>query len=155
MSAQLASEARATLMTRSQRLRHQERVFRELREAYTSRVAQRSLEGQYLPAVIHPDEHIEGIVYGHGTVGFAMLIATNRRVIFLDKKPFFVNIDELSYEAIIGVSHNQAGLGATLILRTRLQNYYLRTLNHRAAGRFIAYLEKRCLEHNESFGDEL
>jgi hypothetical protein len=111
------------------------------------------MESEYLPAIIHPDEEIGGVVYGHHPEGFAMLVATDRRIIFLDKKPMFEVEDEVTYDVVSGVSIGHAGFGSTVVLHTRIKDYPIRTYNLKCAYGFVEYIEARCLEHKNERGN--
>lgn len=125
---------------------HKRRIRKELRDLGVSRSALLRMEAHYLPHIIHPDERLGGVVYGHHHDGYAMLVATDRRIIFLDKKPLFVNEDEIKYDIVGGVSFGHAGYGSTVTLHTRMKDYAIRTLNQRCATTFVEYIESRCLE---------
>lgn len=125
---------------------HRDRVKQELRALGVSKYALLHTESRYLPHVIHPDERLGGVVYGRQGEDFAMLVATDRRIIFLDKKPLFVNEDEITFNVVSGVTYNQAGIGCTVTLHTRLRDYSLRTLNKKCAANFVDYIEKYCLD---------
>ncbi len=135
------------LPKRPHKLTHKQRIALELRKLGVSEFAMYRMESRYLPTIIHDKEHLRGVVYGHCKVGFAMLVATDRRVIFFDKKPLFVNKDELTYDVVSGVSFSAAGLGSTVTLHTRVNDYTLRTFNRKCASTFVAYIESRRLEH--------
>jgi hypothetical protein len=113
-------------------------------------MAMMSTESRYLPSLIHTDEILGGVVFGKHADGYAMLVATDRRIIFLDKKPLFVNEDEMTYDVIGGISISRAGIGTTVTLHTRLKDYTLRTFNQESAQKFVHYIELRCLEHNHA-----
>ena len=106
-----------------------------------------SSEGRYLPKIIHPSEQIEGVVYGRSTDGLVMLVATDRRVIYLDKKLLFVNEDEITYDVVSGVSYGHVGLGSTVSLHTRVKDYKIKTYNEKSAKTFVEAIESRCVEH--------
>lgn len=125
---------------------HKHRVRQELKEAGISLFAELQPESSYLPRVIHPQEHIQGAVFGRSQVGLVMLVATDRRIIFLDKKPLFVTEDEINYDEVSGVSQGSTILGTTVILHTRLGDYTIRTRNQTSARRFVNFIEDRCLE---------
>lgn len=127
---------------------HINRVRDQLVAAGVSRLAFNSLEGKYLPFVIHEDEHIGGAVYGRCADGFAMLVATDRRVIYLDKKPFFVNEDEITYDVVSGVSLSSGGIGTTVSLHTRIKDFVMHSLNEVAARNFVEYIESNWLEQS-------
>lgn len=128
-------------------LAHSMRVRQELAALGASRFALATSESQYLPRLIHPEEHIGALVYGHHKDGFAMLIATNMRVIFLDKKPLFVNQDDISYSVVSGVSYGNAGFDMLVTLHTRIKDYAIRSFNKKCAVGFVKYIESQSVEH--------
>lgn len=127
-----------------------ERIKKQLRKLGASRWALHQAESRYLPYVIHPDENIQGVVYGKSKDGFAMLIATDMRVIYLDKKPLFVNEDEITYDVISGISHGRVMPGSTVKLHTRVKEYSVRTFNEKCARGFVKAIETRCLENRKN-----
>jgi general stress protein 26 len=76
-----------------------------------------------------------------------MLVATDRRVIFLDHKPGYTAFDELTYDVISGVKLTSAGFSA-VTLHTRLGDYLIRFVNTRAANNFTHYIETKRLEED-------
>jgi len=126
---------------------HKQRVAQELRAAGVSSLTMYRMESRYMPTIIHAKEHIMGVVYGQGSEGFAMLVATDRRVVYLDKKPLFMKEDEVTYDVVSGMSFSSAGVGSTVTLHTRVKDYTLRTFNKKSAAIFVAYIESRRLEH--------
>jgi hypothetical protein len=151
---QLANSKRAKLFKVEHPISHRKRVMRDLKSLGLSRVGLGSMEGHYLPHVIHPDEQIGGVVYGHHKNGFAMLVATDCRIIFLDKKPLFVNEDEINYYVVSGVSFSHAGFGSTITLHTRIKDIQLQTLNRKSAEGFVEYIESRSLEHTKDSAEK-
>lgn len=144
----LVNTNRARLIQASNPRLHRERVLAELKSLGLSRSGLASMESRYLPLIIHPDEHIGGIVFGYSKDGFAILVATDRRIIFLDKKPFFVNEDEITYGVVSGVKFSRASFGSIVTLHTRVRDYAINTLNEKCANDFVEYIESRCLENN-------
>lgn len=132
---------------------HEERVKQELQKLGVSRYALWRAESRHLPSIIHKDELIGGVVYGKHVDNFAMLVATDRRIIFLDKRPLFVNVDEITYDVVSGISFSHAGIGSTVTLHTRIKDYPIRTFNQRCAKVLIDFIEARSLEHNYT-GDQ-
>ena len=127
---------------------HVRRIRQELRQVGVTIYGLNKSESRYLPHIIHEDEHIGGIVYGQYGSSSAMLIATNKRVIFLDCKLMVTLSDELTYDAISGVEFDVHTLFATVILQTRIGNYTIRFVNIKSADRFCDYIEKRRLDTN-------
>ncbi len=128
-------------------LTHSQRIKNDLHRLGVSPYAMWRSESRFLPHIIRPDEQLGGIVYGHCKEGFAMLIATDRRVVFLDKKPLFINQDEFNYFAITGVTFSQAGPGCKVTLHTRIKDYELQTFNEVCARNFVQYIESQCLDY--------
>lgn len=131
---------------------HQKRVIDDMKRLGASKLELLSSEANYLHKVIHHEEQIGGVTFGHHESGYCMLVATNRRVVFLDKKPFFANVDDITYGVVSGVSFGHAGFGSTLTLHTRIKDIKLMTMNDNSAKIFVDYVELRCLEHEKRNG---
>lgn len=129
---------------------HGKRIRQELTDAGASSYGLLKLESRYLPQIIHEDEHIEAIAYGKHNKDSSMLIATSKRVIFLDRKPGITNHDEVSYDMVSGVARDSAGLYSTVTLHTRVRDYSLSFVRQEPALRFVKYIEQRRLETNHS-----
>lgn len=132
---------------------HKANVQKQLKDIGATKFGLWKLASRYLPHVIHPYETIGGAVYGRNDKqGAVMLIATDRRVIFLDKKPLFVNEDEVTYRMVSGIDYAQAGFGCSVTLHTRVKDYTVHTLNKKAAQNFVEYIEKQRLENGYEDG---
>lgn len=125
---------------------HNIRIYKELRDAGISKWATRTLEGRSIPAIIHDDEHIGAAVSGFSETSYVMLIATDRRIIYLDRKPIFTNMDEITYDIVTGVKCNDLGLYSGVNLHTRLKEFEVRWVNENAARNFVHFIELRKLE---------
>ncbi len=128
---------------------HRERIKRELIKAGATTYGLLKGESRFLPNLVHEDEHIKGVVYGPTKGASAMLVATDKRVIYLDKKLTAVFTDVLPYDVIAGVNHSQEGPFASVILHTRIGNYTISFANINCADTFVRYIEKRRLETQE------
>jgi len=126
---------------------HQQRVRKELKAAGMSSYGRMKDEARNVANLLHPEEHVKGVAYGRYEGGSAMLIATDRRVLFFDKKPLFQTLDELTYDVLSGIKLTQQTLFSSLILFTRIGNYTLRYVNLKSAIIFRDYLERHLLEH--------
>jgi hypothetical protein len=123
------------------------KIYRDLRRLGVSAWGMRKTETQYLPELIHSGEQIGGVVYGHSDAGSIMLVATDRRILYVDTKPLFKKSEDISYEVVAGITLEWVGLSGTLILHTRMGDFKVRTMNRKAAKTFREYLERRCIEH--------
>lgn len=108
-------------------------------------------EVRALEKLLHEDEQIGGVAYGRYKDGIAWLVATDKRLIFLDVKPLFATSDELTYDVVSGVKLNTAGPLCSVTLHTRVADYQLRYVPPKAAEIFVAYIEKRRLERTNYY----
>ena len=133
------------------------RIVSELKAVGMTQYGLIKIETDRLPRIIHENEHIGGVVYGRTTdekVGSAMLIATDKRVIFLDAKPFFTTMDEVSYDVVSGVKVSKAGIFSAIVLHTRVRDYGLRFVNKKCAELFKKYIESH-IEQKEPIPSEV
>ena len=145
---QLLSQA-PPIRTRQDDVRRKESVLQRLRVLGVSRYGLWHRETGYLSRILHPDEYVGGVAYGHSSQNFVLLTATDRRIIFVDIKPLFVEEDEISYDVVSGISYGHVGLASTVTLHTKVKDYKLRTYNPHCAAGFVRYIEERCLERRK------
>lgn len=128
---------------------HEQRIIEELKAVGVTHHGLAKPESKELPHILHKDEHIGGVIYGRGEGNnSAMLVATDRRVLFLDNQFLFKTADELSYDIVSGVTSSTAGPLTSVILHTRIADYALRYVNANCAKTFIKYIENMSLEKN-------
>lgn len=101
-------------------------------------------ETRCLPHILKPTEEVLGAVYGRyhkdgeqEVIGRGLLVITDRRIILVDKKPLFVQADDIKFEVISGVDYGQVGPIATVVLHTRLGDVKVRTFNKRCGRQFV------------------
>ena len=58
-----------------------------------------------LPNIMVEDEIIEKVISGVYEAGYALVIATNRRILFLDKKPASFVVEEVAYDMVSEVEY--------------------------------------------------
>jgi hypothetical protein len=131
------------------------RLLRRLRKAYWQADVQGILrklganrydlklpESRALIEVMEPGEQIAGIVFGRyvqgdGLVGRGALVATDTRVLLLDKKPMFMRCEEIEYHVISAVERAGVGFIHYVTLHTRMGDIKIRTFNGVGARRFV------------------
>jgi hypothetical protein len=89
---------------------------------------------------------VEAIIYGQHNSSSAMMIATDERLIYLDKKPMVEVFDEVSYEVVSGIEFDIHTFFATVALHTPVKNYYFRFVNLQCAEKFTRHIERHRLE---------
>ncbi len=132
---------------------HNNRVSQELRDVGATGYGAIKFASRYLPNIIHPDEHIQAAVYGRYKEGGAllsfasgMLVATDRRVFFLDHKPGYTSTDEITYDIVTGVKKTSSSFASSVTLHTRVGDYSVRFANPTGVDKFVQYIETRRLE---------
>lgn len=129
---------------------HTSRVYEELRKAGSVAYDMWLPETHYLPHIIKDDEHIGGAVYGKYGKNRGVLIATNERIIFLNKKVLLLQQNEISYKAVSEVNRTSFGPIGTVTLRTSAENYSLRTFNQNNAKNFVEYVSAHLQEEDKN-----
>ncbi|MEI8187832.1 MAG: PH domain-containing protein [Candidatus Saccharibacteria bacterium] len=119
-----------------------DRVSEELKKAGVKSPALIKLESKSLANILYPDEFIGGAVHGAYSGGLAWLIATNKRIIFMDKKPFFNTIDEISYDVVSGAKTTKTAFSGTVTLHTRMGDYNISFAKNNTAKKFIEFIEE-------------
>jgi len=137
----------------------EERIKKEIRAAGVTKYGMLKFSVRYLPKILHDTEHVGGIVYGRykdkqGSFAFneGTLIATDKRIIFLDHKPGFTDMDEVSYDVLSGARVTTA-LFTTVVLRTKVGDYSISFANPTCAKKFIRYVENKRLEMAEKVNE--
>lgn len=133
-----------------------ERVRQELKDAFATPYGLIKQEARFLHNIVEDDEHIKAVIYGlYGENGFGvqtsnsgMLVATDKRLIFIDRKPLFSDVDELGYEAIIGINVNSAPIFSAVEVHTARKEFHFRNVNKKCARHFEKYIESRVIGKN-------
>ena len=71
-----------------------------------------------LPMILERNEIIEHVVTGVYQDGYAVIVATNKRVLILDKKPMSFRAEDIHYEMISQVEHYLGPMFAKLRIRS-------------------------------------
>lgn len=133
---------------------HIERVRRELLRVGVTKFGFWRFSVRSLHNLIHPEEHIKGAVYGRYREAEGqppweegVLVATDRRVLFVDRKPGFLRADEISYNAVSGVEESIAWPFSAVTLYTGVGDFSLRFARRECVEKFVAYVNFRQLEN--------
>lgn len=103
-----------------------------------------TLEARMLHKKLRRGELIEAAMSGWTRPGgFAMLIATQYRIIWLKVRPFFSTEDDLAYDTLGAITYSTNRWHASVTLHTHNGNYTLNFASLAAVNLFIAYIESR------------
>jgi hypothetical protein len=103
-------------------------------------------EMKVLPTLLFEDEMIHGVLCGQSSVGYVALVATDRRILFVDKKPLYLKTEDVPYSTINSITFEWVGFKGIVELHTRVGDYRIRTINRRAADVFHEYIRGRSVD---------
>lgn len=83
-----------------------------------------STEIAELPGLLMDGEEIALAVNGYYEGGFGLLVATNFRVLIVDKKPFTLNVEDLRYDMISEVTYGARFMSATMHISIPTRTIY-------------------------------
>lgn len=129
---------------------HLTRIKRELAEAGVSKYGLFKMQSRYLPEVIHHDEYIKAVAYGLRNNFSGILVATDQRIIYFERKPFYKVMDEVAYSMVSGIRLNARGQRAAVVLHTRIGDYSLRFVNKNVAEKFVNYIDQKHLKQADN-----
>ncbi len=103
-----------------------------------------------LASLLHEDEKIEAFVYGVYSAGWGMLVATDRKLIFVDKVFFDLKVDELPYSMISAIDHSFGHYFAKVVVHTRSKDYSFKRIRCKCAENFVDFIEEKMLQTQEA-----
>jgi hypothetical protein len=114
-------------------------------------------EARELHNVLLPDEQIYECVNGIYEGGFALLVATNVRVLLIDKKPLnFLSVEDLRFDMISEIDYGHRLVGAQISISTGSKNLRFRSFNQPRLRNLITQVQhcmadtkKKASEHQE------
>ncbi len=100
-----------------------------------------------LGRILFEDEIIAECTNGEYANGFALLVATNHRILLVDKKPMlYLTVEDVRFEMITEFNYSHRMLNATIRLYTANKTLVFTSWNHRRLRRLLEYSQQRVLE---------
>ena len=93
--------------------------------------------------ILEQGEVIERAASGYYDDGYAVVLATNRRVLFLDKKLMSFRAEDLHYEMISEVEHYLGPMVAVLRVHGLSKPIVLKSLHHSNIQAFAIHVEQK------------
>lgn len=104
-------------------------------------------EARELCHVLFDDENVKHCVNGQYPNGFAMLCATDHRVLLIDKKPMnFVNIEDIRFEMISEFDFGRRMVNARISICTPTKTLTFTSWNIHQLRALITYVQQRVIE---------
>ncbi len=100
-----------------------------------------------LGRILMDDEIIAECVNGQYTNGFAMLVATNHRILLVDKKPLlYLTVEDLRFDMITEFNYNHRLMDATIRLFTANKTLVFTSWNQHRLRKLLEYTQAHVLE---------
>ena len=104
-------------------------------------------EAKELPNILSPDEKIYECVNGIYDGGFAMLVATDIRVLLVDKKPLnYLTVEDLRFDMINQIDYNHRLMGASITINTGFKTLKFTSYNQTRLRKLINHVQDRMSE---------
>ena len=104
-------------------------------------------ETHELADIILPDEEIYECVNGWYEGGIALLVATNIRVLLIDKKPFkFLSLEDVRFDTINQIDYGRRFLDAHIIISAGMRDLTFRSYNKDRLRKLINHVQHRMAE---------
>ena len=103
-----------------------------------------------LPNIILPDEEIYECVNGFYEGGFALLIATNVRVVLVDKKPLkYLTVEDLRFDMINEIDYSHRLLMAQISISTGSKTLKFVSMNQPRLRKLIGHVQHSMAENKK------
>lgn len=92
--------------------------------------------------ILLPDEEIYEVVNGFYEGGFALLVATDVRVLLIDKKPLnYLTVEDLRFDMINEIDLNHRVIGANISIATGSKTLKFTSLNQQRLRKLIGHVQ--------------
>jgi hypothetical protein len=104
-------------------------------------------EARELCHVLMDEENIAHCVNGQYVNGFAMLCATDHRVLLIDKKPMnFLNVEDVRFEMISEFDYSHRMMNATVSICSSTKTLKFTSWNQHRLRALLSYVQQRVIE---------
>lgn len=107
-----------------------------------------------LQHILIPGERIHGLLNGRYEGGFATLVATDQRILLIDKKLFHLSVEDLRYDMISEVDYSAQLAGAALVICTPTKKMTFQSLKPRQMRAMGSFIQQRVIEIRQQFNSQ-
>lgn len=125
---------------------HPSIVKQQLRELNAEKSFFCSPERRELPQIMIEGEQLLKVLDGRYSGGMAMLCATNMRILLVDKKPFFMAMEDIRYEMISDVLFQGRLINSTMTIGTLNNTIAFTSFNRQKSQEFTALVQQKVIE---------
>ncbi len=95
--------------------------------------------------IMAPGEVIQHAVMGQYEGGFAMFVATDRRILLIDKKPWFLTMEDIRYDMVSEVDYYARLLESSVTLITMSKKLNFRSWHQDRLRAMVKYIQHRVM----------
>lgn len=101
--------------------------------------------------ILVPGEVIAQCVNGRYENGFAMLCATNHRLLLIDKKPMFLTLEDIRFDMISEIDYSAQLLEGTVRIMTPSKKLIFTSWNHARLRNVLNYTQQRITDMRQHY----
>lgn len=117
-------------------------VLKQLKKLNFNPIGWGRREVRELQHILLPDEQIYELANGIYEGGFALVVATDIRVLLVDKKPLnYLTVEDLRFDMINEIDYSHRLLGATINIATGNKNLRFRSYNQQRLRKLIGHVQ--------------
>lgn len=113
-------------------------------------------EVRALARLLLPDEQIEQFMTGRYSAGPAILVATNKRMLLVDKKPFNLTIEDIPYDMISEIEYCVQAFNARITIHSISKTIDMMSFRQSLLKRFAIFVQAKVMQiraNNQSIQD--
>lgn len=115
-----------------------------------------SAEIHELQHILMDNEKIVALACGRYFGSFALLVATDQRLLLIDKRMFFMNLEDTRYDMISEIDFNSQVYMATVTIHTMNKMHKFTSMRYKAQLRDLTnYVQKRVMEFRNQQGPDI
>lgn len=119
-----------------------ESVREQLKKLHINTESWGRSEYRELPGILLPDEEIYECVNGMYEAGFALLVATNVRVLLIDRKPLnYLTVEDLRFDMINEIDYSHRLIGAQIDISAGSHDLVFRSYNKNRLRKLINHVQ--------------
>ncbi len=103
-------------------------------------------EVQELAKLLMPAETIIHCMNGLYNGAIALICATNKRILIIDKRPLFLNFDDIHFDVINEVDFASRALDSTVFIRTTNKTHAFKTWKSSQLRDLCSYIQEKVID---------
>jgi hypothetical protein len=108
-----------------------------------------------LANILLPNEKVEHCINGQYEGGFALLCATDQRVLLIDKKPMYLTLEDIRFDMISEIDYNHRMLNASVHICTPNKSLKFVAYNHARLRKLFHFTQTRVMDIRHYFTEHV